>query len=290
MNMDRNSAFAKTKEQKPDRLIYTKLGASARPRLIIRGGNEGGLDGIDVWGSNIWVHDVEVTNKDECVTVKNPSDHFLIENIYCNWSGGCAIGSLGADTDIHHITYSNVYTVNSNQMFMIKSSGGSGNISTSTFENFIGHTNAYSLDIDGYWSDETAATGDGVLFYDLTFSNWKGDCSNGATRGPIRVICPDGAPCAGLTIEDFAMWTDSGSLEYYTCRSAWGSGGCLAHGTTHTSYAVTTTTVTAAPSGYSASYMPSDLASGFAITASIPIPAIPTTFFPGAKPVSALLG
>jgi len=31
--------------------------------MIIRGANEGGLDGIDVWGSNIWVHDVEVTNK-----------------------------------------------------------------------------------------------------------------------------------------------------------------------------------------------------------------------------------
>jgi rhamnogalacturonan hydrolase len=38
--------------------------------LIIRGGNEGGLDGIDVWGFNMYIHDVEVTNKDECVTVK----------------------------------------------------------------------------------------------------------------------------------------------------------------------------------------------------------------------------
>jgi hypothetical protein len=38
--------------------------------MVVRGGNEGGLDGIDVWGTNIWVHDVEVTNKDECVTVK----------------------------------------------------------------------------------------------------------------------------------------------------------------------------------------------------------------------------
>lgn len=26
--------------------------------MVIRGGNEGGLDGIDVWSSNIWVHDV----------------------------------------------------------------------------------------------------------------------------------------------------------------------------------------------------------------------------------------
>jgi len=26
--------------------------------MAIRGGNSGGLDGIDVWGNNIWVHDV----------------------------------------------------------------------------------------------------------------------------------------------------------------------------------------------------------------------------------------
>jgi hypothetical protein len=38
--------------------------------VIIRGGNEGGLDGIDVWGTNVWIQDVEVTNKDECVTIK----------------------------------------------------------------------------------------------------------------------------------------------------------------------------------------------------------------------------
>ncbi len=40
---------------------------------IIRGGNEGGLDGMDVSGSNIWVHDLEVSNRDECVTIKNPA-------------------------------------------------------------------------------------------------------------------------------------------------------------------------------------------------------------------------
>lgn len=31
--------------------------------MAIRGGDMGGLDGIDVWSTNIWVHDVEVTNK-----------------------------------------------------------------------------------------------------------------------------------------------------------------------------------------------------------------------------------
>jgi rhamnogalacturonan hydrolase len=66
---------------------------------IIRGGNEGGLDGIDLWGFQLWVHDVEITNKDECVTVKSPANHIQVgPGIYCNWSGGCAAGSFGADT------------------------------------------------------------------------------------------------------------------------------------------------------------------------------------------------
>ena len=64
--------------------------------LIIRGGNRGGLDGLDIFSNNIHVHDVEVSNKDECVTVKSPSHNILIENVFCNWSGGCAMGSLGA--------------------------------------------------------------------------------------------------------------------------------------------------------------------------------------------------
>ena len=31
--------------------------------MVVRGGNSGGLDGIDIWSTNIWVHDIEVTNK-----------------------------------------------------------------------------------------------------------------------------------------------------------------------------------------------------------------------------------
>lgn len=53
--------------------------------MIIRGGNEGGLDGIDVWSTNIWIHDVEVTNKDECVTVKVKTENFItmpLSNMY----------------------------------------------------------------------------------------------------------------------------------------------------------------------------------------------------------------
>lgn len=103
------------------------------------------------------------------MTVKSPSKNILIENIYCNSSGGCALGSLGANTAISQVHYKNVYTWKSNQMLMIKSNGGSGYVEDVVFENFIGHGNAYSLDIDQYWSSMSAVAGDGVKLSNITF-------------------------------------------------------------------------------------------------------------------------
>lgn len=48
--------------------------------------------------------------------MKSPAKNILVENVYCNWSGGCAMGSLGQDVDVSNITYRNIYTVQSNQM------------------------------------------------------------------------------------------------------------------------------------------------------------------------------
>ena len=106
--------------------------------MIIRGSNEGGLDGIDVWGTNNWIHDIEVTNKDECIIVKSPASYILIKSIYCNCSGGCAIGSLGVDTDIHDIEYNHIYTQESNQMLMVNSNAGSGFVYSCSFNKLHG--------------------------------------------------------------------------------------------------------------------------------------------------------
>ena len=38
--------------------------------MAIRGGDSGGLDGIDVWSTNMWIHDVMVTNKVRCIDVR----------------------------------------------------------------------------------------------------------------------------------------------------------------------------------------------------------------------------
>ncbi|TVY17904.1 putative rhamnogalacturonase B [Lachnellula arida] len=236
--------------------------------MIIRGGNEGGLDGID-----------------------NPASYMLIEQIYCNWSGGSAFGSLGADTDIHDITYNHIYTQNSNQMLLLKSNGGSGSVYSCSFTNFMGHSNAYTLDIDGYWSSETTATGDGVLYHDLTFSHWHGTCLNGGTRAAIQALCPSGAPCYNIDIENFYIWTEAGSEVLYKDENAYGSGGGLNTGTSYTTYAVVTKTVTSVPAAsYAITTMAADLTAGFDISSSIPIPTVPSSFYPGLAPISALLG
>lgn len=254
--------------------------------LAIRGGDHGGLDGLDIVGTNIHVHDVMVTNKDECVTVKSPSSNLLIEQIYCNWSGGCAIGSLGADTAISNVVYSKVYSVNCNQMMMIKSNGGSGTVQNVKFDSFIGHNNAYSLNVDQAWSSQTQADGNGVQLKGITFSNWKGDCADGKRRGPIQFKCASGAPCTGMTVSNFAMWTDSGSEVDYICQNAYGTGACLKAGSGGT-YS-TTTKVTSAPSGWQAAKMSTDVTTSFGFTNEIPIPAIPSTFYPGTSPLKAL--
>lgn len=230
-----------------------------------------------------------VTNKDECVTVKSPSSNILVENVYCNWSGGCAIGSLGADTSISSILYKNVYTWKSNQMMMVKSNGGSGHVQDVVFENFIGHSNAWSLDIDQEWASMSPVAGDGVQLNNMTFRNWKGTVANGSARGPVKVVCADKAPCTDITITDLAMWTEEGSRNIYQCENGYGSGFCLKSGIGG-SYPATTSTQTVAPTGYSAPTMPGDLPTAFGTDSPIPIPTWPASFYPNTPPITQLAG
>lgn len=180
---------------------------------------------------------------------------------------------------------------------MVKANGGGGTVSGVVLENFIGHSNAYSLDIDQYWESMSPLSGDGVQLSNFKISNWTGDASNGRERGPIKLNCADGAPCTGIDIDDFAMWTESGDSTFYSCRSAYTNMRrpeplfCLKGETDHKQYDAVTTTLTAKPAGYTeAPTMADDLTAAFGTTASIPVPAIPTSFFPGAAPYSKLAG
>ncbi|KAG8167029.1 hypothetical protein KVR01_002718 [Diaporthe batatas] len=257
--------------------------------MIIHGGYQGGLDGIDVWGSNIWIHDIEVSNKDECVTVKDPSDHLLIEQVHCNWSGGCAMGSLATDINIHDIEYNHIYTHHSNQMYMIKSNGGTGTVSNLAFNNFTGHSNAYTLDFDTAWGSMKKVAGDGISYSNISFSGWRGTCADGTQRGPIKMNCPAAVPCTGITVDDFSVWTEKGKQVLHGCQNAYGEGACLKPGGGATPAYTSTRTVTA--SGDAAyETMANELAAGWDAKSPIPIPTMPASFYPGRQPISAILG
>lgn len=277
--------------------------------MVIRGGDWGGLDGVDVWGTNIWVHDVRippipifpstlltshptqiaVTNKDECVTVKSPSSNILVENIHCNISGGCGMGSLGVDTAISTVTYRNIYTWKSNQMMMIKSNGGAGYVEDVVFEKFTGHSNAYSANIDQYWASMKTLSGSGVQLRNLTFKDWKGTMADGSSRGPVKIACADAVPCTDVSIQDMEMWTEKGSKMVSFCRSGYGSGSCLKSGSGE-AYTATTTTQTAMPTGYQVATMKENLATAWGTASSIPIPTLQASYYPGVAPVSKLAG
>jgi len=156
-------------------------------------------------------------------------------------------------------------------------------------ENFLGHRNAYTLDIDQHWSPMKANGGAGVALRNITFKNWKGTCSNGMQRGPIKVICSDQRPCTGIRIQDFAVWTESGNQVTYTCRSAYGSGGCLKSGSGG-AYSEVKRVVTSPPANYRAPTMQWDLRSSPGTNTPIAIPSMPSSFFPATRPIKPLAG
>ncbi|KAG8918871.1 hypothetical protein FRC00_011992, partial [Tulasnella sp. 408] len=254
--------------------------------LAIRGTNLGGSDGIDISGVNHWVHDVEVTNRDECVTVKTPASNFLIERIWCNQSGGSAMGSLSDGTAISNIYYRNVYTNGGNQMYMFKSYGGSGYVKNVLLQNFLGRGTAYGLDVNQYWSSQTPGTGPGVQFTNITFENWDGYVADGVARPPVQFICADATPCQQMVLKNVNMWSATNKA-VVKCESAYGTGLCLkASGTA--SYAITTSSITQ-PAGYTVPpTLAGDLSAGFSTNSPIPIPTIPTTYYPGLGQISPL--
>ncbi|RDH17546.1 pectin lyase-like protein [Aspergillus niger ATCC 13496] len=219
------------------------------------------LTAVTMEKRTIWLSVVVITVVWMALISRPNSHNFLIENIYCNPSGGCAIGSLGSSVNVTNILYRNVYTWDSNQMMMIKTNGGLGNVSNIVFENFIGHGNVNSLDLDSYWSSMNAIDGVGIYYHNITIYNWTGTAIDGETRPPIRVICPEDMPCTEITLVqiDFTLTT-------YT----------------------TTTYGNSASTGYEAPTMADDLATAFGTTASIPTPTTPASFFPGVAPSQAL--
>ncbi|KAL8280397.1 hypothetical protein RQP46_007045 [Phenoliferia psychrophenolica] len=147
-------------------------------RMTIRAASLGATDGIDVDGTNLHIHDIEVTNRDECISIKSPMSDATIERIRCNQAGGMSIGSLSNDAAIQNILVQDVEAYQCTNMLMMKSypNGATpGFVKNVAFRNFTGIDNTYTLYLTEYWENSaTSSDTSGVQFSNITFEDWRG--------------------------------------------------------------------------------------------------------------------
>ena len=100
----------------PDNTIENMLGALAL-----------NTDGIDIWGSNVHVHDVEVTNADDCICVKGDNDgsriwseNWVIENSKARGEG-LSVGTVWSGHFItRNVTFRNIDMVHTRKAVYVK--------------------------------------------------------------------------------------------------------------------------------------------------------------------------
>lgn len=251
-------------------------------RITIRGGNQGGLDGVDISGVNYYVHHVEVTNRDECVCVKSPSQNATIENIRCNQSGGMSMGSLKDDSVVENILIQNVENYQVTNAFMLKTYPGGtspGYVKNVVLRNFTNVDVTYNAYITQYWQNTYAAGASGVQLSNITFSDWRGSVNNGANRGAVVMVGSETNPPKNVNVKNFSFWTTNGNKVVDRCSATYGGGSCIkslpASGTA-ASYATVSQTATAKPDGWVAPTAPWGIPA-YDLYAPIPVPS--TTFY-----------
>ncbi|KAG8731689.1 hypothetical protein FRC10_001570 [Ceratobasidium sp. 414] len=191
-------------------------------RITMRGGNQGALDGLDISGTNYYVHHIEVTNRDECVCVKSPSKQATIENIRCNQSGGMSMGSLKDGATIENILIQNVETYQCTQAFMLKTYPGGANpgyVKNVLLRNFTSIDVTYNAYITQYWQNSYVAGTSNVQLSNITFSDWRGTVNNGAQRGAVVMIGSETNPPININIKNFSFWTTTGAKVVDRCSS-----------------------------------------------------------------------
>jgi len=197
--------------------------------IVITADIIGETDGFDISGDGNWVHDVEVTNGDECVTVKNPSSNFLAENIICHHSAGCNMGSFGNGATavaIENIHYKNVTMYNSDAGPQIKTYPNNlGYVKNVLYENFVLTSIAYPIAINVFWCPHTtcpAATGT-LSISNVTYRNIHGT-ESGNSRPAVLLDCLASHPCSQINFQNVVLAADNQTPLHSSLTNACGTG------------------------------------------------------------------
>jgi len=189
----------------------------------------GETDAFDMSGDNNYVHDVVVTNGDECVTVKTPTKNFRAENIVCHYTAGCNMGSFGngANTaSISGVYYKNVTMYNSEAGAQIKTYPNNlGSVTNVTYDGFKLVDVDYPMSVNLYWcphSNCPSATGT-LTVSDVTFKNFQGT-ENGNSRPAALIDCIPNHRCTNINFQNVAVTASNGAATHDSFTNACGSG------------------------------------------------------------------
>jgi len=170
----------------------------------------GETDAFDMSGNGNYVHNVEVTNGDECVTVKTPTNGFVAENVICHNSAGCNIGSFGngpTDASVQNVFYRNVTMYNSDAGAQIKTyPNNNGFVKNVSYENFVLSSVAYPIAVSVYWCPGTtcpSATGT-LTITDIQFINFKGTQATN-TRPVVLLDCLPKYECKDIVFNSVSL-------------------------------------------------------------------------------------
>jgi len=197
--------------------------------MVVTADNIGETDAFDISGNNNYVHDVEVTNGDECVTVKNPTTNFRAENIICHYTAGCNMGSFGNGANqvtISGVHYKKVTMYNSEAGPQIKTYPNNlGYVRNVTYEDFTLVSVAYPIAINLFWCPHTTCpspTGT-LTISDVTFKNIQGT-ESGNTRPAVLIDCIPGHKCTNINFQSVDIKAANGASTHDTFTNACGSG------------------------------------------------------------------
>jgi rhamnogalacturonan hydrolase len=187
----------------------------------------GTTDAFDVSGDNNYVHDVEVTNGDECVTVKTPTNNFRAENVICHYTAGCNIGSFSTsdtlEASVTNVYYRNVTMYNSDAGAQIKTyPNNHGTVNNITYVDFTLSAVDYPIAINLYWcSSCPPATGD-LTVSNVNFINFKGTQETNS-RPVVLLDCLPKYRCTDITFTNVAITSLNGP-SHDTITNACGTG------------------------------------------------------------------
>ncbi|KAM7277527.1 hypothetical protein ACFE04_004661 [Oxalis oulophora] len=174
-------------------------------------------DGIHIENSNnVQIHNLLISNGDDCISIGAGSHDLEIKNITCGPSHGISIGSLGSKNSracVWNITVRDSVIKNSDNGVRIKTwQGGSGSVTKITFKNIYMDTVRNPIIIDQYYCltkdcvNQTSA----VSVNDILYRNIKGTYD---TRSlPIHFGCSDSVPCTNLTLSEVELLPAKGRV------------------------------------------------------------------------------